>query len=164
METQNSYQLPRTELVVEKPSRNEKIERILRRLLRFVYATYACFTVLFCLFGLFGLLQQPGAKSSVSMLNSALMAYSSVMAFRSMKQSPAAALRYAVLLLIVGFGTTAIYRAAFVTGSPASVDLSNLLIFGIPAALTFYCSRLALRFQEPNNPLQPVAREDTRSG
>lgn len=160
MNNQNHDQTARSQLV-EEPAGNEKVERVLRKVLRVVFATYAAFTGLFCVFGVLGVFQAPSVQISVSLLNTMIMTYASIMAFRSLRQGAAVALKYAALLFIFGFGGTAIYRLIFISGSSVIVDLSNFLIFGFPVALTFYCSQLS---RKPDEPLQPVAREDTRSG
>jgi hypothetical protein len=163
MNNQNHDQSPRSKLV-EEPAGTEKVERVLRKVLRVVFATYAAFTGLFCVFGVLGMLQAPSAQLAVSLLNTMLMACASIMAFSSMKQSAAAALKYAALLFLFGFGGTAIYRLIFISGSSVIVDVSNFLIFVFPVALTFYCSQLSPQCQAPDEPSQSIAREDARSG
>jgi hypothetical protein len=156
MEDQNLIQPPKSDLLVEQDGHVGKLEVLLQKLLRFVYGVYSFFTIIFCLFGVIGLVQALSMKSAVSMLNAVLMAYSSIMAFKSLKHSAIKAFKYAALLLVVGFGTTAIFRIIFVSGAVGSVDLSNFLLFCLPAALTFYCLKLEQRRQKPNQSFKPT--------
>jgi len=70
------------------------------------------------------------------------MALFSIMAFISVKRNQSRALTYSLLLLVVGFVTTAIYRMAFITNTLGQVDFNNFLIFSVPAMLTFFYARL----------------------
>lgn len=154
MEDRNLNQPPESDLFMEHDASVGKVEHFLQKLLRFVYGVYSFFAVIFCLFGIIGLVQDLGIKSAISMLNAVLMSYSSIMAFKSLKHSAIKAFKYAALLLVVGFGTTAIYRVIFVSGAVESIDFNNFLLFGLPAALTFRFLKFEQKRQKPNPTLQ----------
>jgi hypothetical protein len=94
------------------------------------------------LFAVASIVSEPGVKSGVTTVITLVMAYGSLMAFRSVKHSATTALKFALLLFMSGFVMTFAYRLAFVPAFPSLADISNFLLFGIPAALTVYCRRI----------------------
>ena len=155
MEERNPYLPPRSNLDLPEDSRNDRGARILRRLLRVTFGLYTFFAVVFCLFAVFDMAREPTVRSGANTATILLMAYGCLMAFRSIKHGAAAGLKFAVLVFISGFALTAVYRIVFVPGSPSSADLSNFLLFGAPAALTFCCARWEARGR--NTKATPVA-------
>lgn len=109
----------------------------LRAVLLVIFGLYSFFALLFCLFGLVILAQDPGPKSIFGMANSAGMAFCSVRTFLAVKRDENGVFRYASLLFLFGFFTTAVYRVIFVADAPSRVDATNALIFGIPAVIAF---------------------------
>jgi hypothetical protein len=108
--------------------------------MRFTFGLHAVFAVAFTAASMWTLVEEPGVQSVVSLLLSALMLFAAISAYRALKISATKAIKFALLLFVLGYVGLAAYRLSFVPGGPGPMAF-DLLFYGIPAALVLYRAR-----------------------
>lgn len=103
-------------------------------ILRFVFGVLVAFFVAGTAASMWMLVKEPGMRSVVSLLLSALTLYAAISTYRALKLGAIKAIRFALLFFVLGYLGTAAYRLGFVPGGEGP-QVSDLLLFGIPAAL-----------------------------
>jgi hypothetical protein len=141
MDQKNLYAAPKANLDV-KASKAEYRAAYLRAALMFAFGIYAFFALLFSVFGLAFVVQETTFKSAINFANIACIAGFATQAFLSVRRRETKVAIYALLLFLFGFGTTTAYRMTYIVNGLHATDLSNFLIFGIPAALAYVYAKL----------------------
>lgn len=141
MDQNNPYEAPKANLDIKAP-KTELLAGYLRAALMFVFGIYAFFSLLFSVFGLAFIAQETTLKSALNLANSLSIAAFAVKSYWSARRREHKVFIYALLLLLFGFVTTTAYRMTYIVSEPDGTDLSNFLIFGIPAALACLYARL----------------------
>jgi len=105
--------------------------------LRLIFGLFAAFFVAGTAMSMWSLVEEPGIRSVVSLLHSALMLFAAMSTYQALKISAAKSMRFALLFFALGYFGTAAYRLGFVPGGDGPT-VSDLLFFGTPAALVLF--------------------------
>jgi hypothetical protein len=105
--------------------------------LRFIFGLLAAVFVVGTAVSMWKLEEEPGSRSVAGVLLSALTLYAAISAYQSLKLSATKAIKFALLLFVLGYVGTAAYRLIFVPGGEGP-QVFDLLAFGIPAALVLF--------------------------
>lgn len=105
--------------------------------LRFIFGLFAAFFVAGTAASMWTLVEEPGMRSVVSLLHSAVVLFAAMSTYQALKISAAKSKRFALLFFVLGYFGMAAYRLGFVPGGQGPT-VSDLLFFGSPTALVLF--------------------------